>query len=186
MAVTSKVLSPKLKTFVSSRIGIVFLAIVAIIIINQLLANRKADFEVTGQKQTKISDKTDQKDTSKFKSLFDSGAATSEKVFIKDCEDDKCFERYFKACEPATYFSGNSKTIMHYEIVKKSDNGCVMNFKYTTYPKSDWVNKIMTCTLDNAVEYKKAVANTFSDVVSGKVICSGPLYDNLIKLQHEL
>lgn len=183
MSVTSKIFSPKFKKFMTSPVGILIAVILALIIVNQLFANRKADFEVTGQKQIKVSDKTGQNDFNKIKSLFDSGAATSEKVNIKDCEDDKCFEKYFKACEPATYFSKGTKTNMHYEIVKKAENGCVVNFKYTTHPKSDLINKIMTCTVNNSVEYKKAVANTFSDVLSGKIVCSGPLYDILSKLK---
>lgn len=122
-------------------------------------------------------------DNTKPKSPFNTIAGSNNIPSLSECEDAECFDKYFKKCEHATFHTGNSKQTMSYEIIKKVENGCVVNFKYTAFPKEEWVNKVMTCTVDNTNGYRRAAEDVFLNITIDKVKCEGPLYDILSKLE---
>ena len=97
-----------------------------------------------------------------------------EKVI--NCVDKNCFQSKFSKCEPATLKADIAFASAEYKIVEPANGGCKMTFKYTKNPNPEWVNKEMTCSFDNKIEFEKSFQNTFNRVVEGKVVCSGPFY----------
>lgn len=108
------------------------------------------------------------------KIMIKSDVTTSE-----NCGSEKCFEDKFKVCEPATLLAESSLGSIYYEIVKKEQTGCAVKMKYTVNPNPEWVNKEMTCTLDNKTDFQTAIADAFNKIFAKQLICTGPLYEVL-------
>lgn len=96
-----------------------------------------------------------------------------------DCGSENCFQQKFTTCEPATLKSDAGFASVDYKIIGPAAGGCAMTFMYTKNPNPAWMNKEMTCTFDNTIDFQKSVANVFSGVIEGKVVCTGPLYTTL-------
>lgn len=96
-----------------------------------------------------------------------------------DCGDKNCFDEKFAACEPATLTaSAPPLGTAAYEILGAGTGGCRVTFKYTENPNPDWVNKEMTCTVDNSKDFQGAFDEVFPGVFQGNSqVCSGPFVD---------
>lgn len=97
-----------------------------------------------------------------------------------DCGTADCFSKKFIACQPATLTADSGGLgAVSYKIIGPVSNGCSLTFKYTKNPNPDWVNKEMTCSFDNKISFDDAVKKVFDGVLSGSVICTGPLYSTI-------
>jgi hypothetical protein len=100
-----------------------------------------------------------------------------------DCGSTDCFQQKFAVCQPATVnINAGGLGAVAYKIIGPVTGGCKMIFKYTTNPNPNWVNKEMTCTYDNKIDFQKSIENTFNEVIKGTVTCLGPLYTILRSL----
>lgn len=100
-----------------------------------------------------------------------------------DCGDKICFNKKFSTCESATIQSDTQGLgAVSYKILGPAPGGCSITMKYTKNPNPDWVNKEMTCTFDNKVDFETSVQKTFNGVIHGTVTCQGPLYTLLRSL----
>jgi len=95
---------------------------------------------------------------------------------IVNCGAEDCFQKKFSACQPATYKADTGFVATEYKIIGPADSGCKVTFKYTTNPNPEWVNKEMTCTFDNKIDFEKSFQNTFEGAIAGSATCTGSLY----------
>ncbi len=103
----------------------------------------------------------------------DSDSAVTQTV---NCASGNCFQQKFAACQPAIFQADAGFAGVVYTIIGPATGGCKMTLKYTTNPNPAWVNKAMTCTFDNKLDFKKSVENSLLGAIKGSVVCSGPLY----------
>lgn len=102
---------------------------------------------------------------------------------VIDCENEECFQEAFTACRETTLQIDTGVTTAYYKIVGLAPQGCEMMFKYTVNPNDNWVNKEITCILDNQINFQRSMVNAFKEVVEGSmVICTGP-FVGVLKLQ---
>ncbi|MDO8572256.1 MAG: hypothetical protein Q7S11_00630 [bacterium] len=102
---------------------------------------------------------------------------------VIDCENEECFQEAFTACREAILQIDTGVTTAYYKIVGLAPQGCEMMFKYTVNPNDNWVNKEITCILDNQINFQRSMVNAFKEVVEGSmVICTGP-FVGVLKLQ---
>jgi hypothetical protein len=97
----------------------------------------------------------------------------------ESCGTADCFEEKFSNCLPATMESTVEFGSFYYKIIGPESNGCKVTMKYTKNPNPEWVNKEITCILDNELELEESVIDAFNRISSGNSTCSGPLYDML-------
>lgn len=103
-------------------------------------------------------------------------AATSTAPTALSCTTQDCFNTQFALCNKAalTVDSG-ILGIAQYNIIGPVSGGCSMSFVFTKHLNTTWVNKPMTCTYDNKIEFTAAVQNAFTAAKQGKSTCTGPL-----------
>lgn len=100
-----------------------------------------------------------------------------------NCDTLACFSQKFARCEPSEFQSQETLgASAYYKIIGVVPGGCSMVFKYPRNPNPNWMNKEMTCTFDNKIDFEKSVQKTIENVMGGKEICSGPLYGILSSL----
>lgn len=80
------------------------------------------------------------------------------------------FKVKFNSCQQAKSEYKLSDTIIYYlEIIGPKEGLCEVKSKFTVNPNPEWINKEMTCLLDNSLDYETAVQDMSR--------CSGELYD---------
>lgn len=95
------------------------------------------------------------------------------------CNEESCFMQNFKTCESAALSSDLGFAAVTYEILGSKDNGCEVQMLYTKNPNPEWVNKLMSCVLDNNQEFEIAIKPEFEAAIEGKGSCTGPLAEVL-------
>lgn len=102
--------------------------------------------------------------------------ATSTASTALSCTTQDCFNTQFALCNKAmlTVDSG-ILGVAQYSIIGPVSGGCSMSFVFTKHLNTTWVNKPMTCTYDNKIEFTAAVQNVFTAAQQGKSACTGPL-----------
>ena len=80
------------------------------------------------------------------------------------------FKIKFNSCQQAKSEYKLSDTMIYYlEIIGPKDGLCEVKSKFTVNPNPEWINKEMTCLLDNSLDYETAVQDMSK--------CSGELYN---------
>jgi len=95
-------------------------------------------------------------------------AQSSDTKYASDCGGLECFEERFAKCRTATLtvnYKGGE--VYEYEILGKEETGCEVRSGFLNHPDPTWVGKEMTCLLDRAKPFLKAVEDTRA--------CEGPL-----------
>ena len=92
-----------------------------------------------------------------------------------NCGSTDCFTEKFTTCSPATFDASMGSVTFHYEIIKPVANGCQLSMKFTRNPSPTWVNKLMTCTLNNKADFQSELQRVLGS--TQKNTCSGPLAD---------
>ena len=96
-----------------------------------------------------------------------------------DCEDPRCFEDKFAACEDATFSFALSPSLEYqYAIVGPESNGCSVTTQFLANPNPEWVGEEMTCVYDNSKDFMTSVQEVINSFNSQQRLgdCSGPLY----------
>jgi hypothetical protein len=93
-----------------------------------------------------------------------------------DCGYENCFEEKFAACQAATLQAdAGALGSFEYKIIGPVTGGCKVTMKYPSNPNPEWVNKELTCVLDNKIDLEESVGNTFDGILDGTVVCEGLL-----------
>ena len=104
-----------------------------------------------------------------------SSGATTNTLQVIDCGGNKqCLAENFAACKPVTFAEDVGVAAAYYKILKPVVGGCSVIFKYTKNPNPAWVNKEMTCVLDNKNTFDNAIKIAFDGAIKGTASCVGP------------
>lgn len=96
---------------------------------------------------------------------------------IKDCATAECIAPKFSLCEPARFMSESPLGTSAYTIHGPKADGCEVTIKFTEPSSEEWVNKEMTCTLDNNIPIVDAFANELNAMLYATSDCKGSLVD---------
>ena len=104
-----------------------------------------------------------------------------------DCgTNPTCLEQKFDRCEPAIavsnldlspIFGSTGLVSFQTEVIGFKNGRCQIEVQYLKNPNPEWLNKKMTCSLDNSRAYEDALSNLFDPSY-----CSGPLMDVVNKM----
>jgi hypothetical protein len=109
------------------------------------------------------------------------------------CGTTNCFQQKFTTCQPATLEADAGFAAVYYKILHPVDSyNCRVMFKYIKNPNPNWVNKEMTCTFANNLNFgiEKQVGDEIAYDAAGGIgnpnSCEGPLYSTLQPKQASL
>lgn len=101
---------------------------------------------------------------------------------LVDCKSDQaCLYKAFTDCQKATYVSDQAFAtligVAKWTINGLGKNGCNMTLVYLNNPNPNWVNKDLTCTFDNKIDFQTSTQNTMNNAINGgNTDCTGSLY----------
>jgi hypothetical protein len=93
------------------------------------------------------------------------------------CGSQDCFAQKFSACSPAESTADASFISFHSRIIGPVANGCQVEMNYVKNPNPAWINKVMTCILDNKVDLTTAMQKVMTNIFVDTSTCTGPLAD---------
>lgn len=103
------------------------------------------------------------------------------------CNDVRCFEEAFRACEESVVFSADEPGLnarVEYEIigsiVGEGVSGCEVSMVYRENPNPEWVGKPVQLTLDPQRSFMEEITQGLQQCVDGtpgRYACEGPLLE---------
>lgn len=97
-----------------------------------------------------------------------------------NCGSKECFSSHFASCTANSTINSDAGFAAFFaKIIGPATGGCKVTMKYTSNPNPDWVNKEMTCVMNNKIEIEASIQETFSGIMDGSITCEGPLYELL-------